>query len=74
MAKSQNPVSKSPWIQVPSFERNQMILTSQTCCHNREKLQLKEASISFIAELKLEPMTRISQNKTLLTSENCDEH
>lgn len=51
-----------------------MLLTSQTCCHYREKLHLKEASISFTAELKLEPMTRISQNKPLLTSENCDEN
>lgn len=50
-----------------------MLLTSQTSCYNGEKLQLKEASISFIAELKLEPMIRISQNKTLGTSENCDE-
>lgn len=51
-----------------------MLLTSQTCCHIREKLQLKEVSISFIAELKLELMTRVSQNKPLLTGENCEEH
>lgn len=50
-----------------------MLLASQTCCHNRETLQLKEASISFMAELKLESVTRISQNKALLTSENGDE-
>lgn len=50
-----------------------MLLKSQTRCHIREKLQLKEASISFIAELKLELMNRVSQNKPL-TGENCDEH